>query len=254
MKKKMGKIIRTVILVVCVIGFCFSAYELIKIFLEYHAGSQEYDKLESYTTQMADDTQATGETKEFSVNYDGLRRINSDIVGWIRIPDTTVNYPMMQTTDNDYYLKHTFERKTNIAGSIFLDKRNSPDFSDKNTIIYGHHIKNGKMFADLRHYTEESFFQEHPIIYLNTPEEGNVEYEIFSFYLTGEYRDTYGKTYSYQFTDDAEYQEYLDMIVAQSQYDTGVSVCVQDSIITLSTCTNRTDDERYILHAKKLSK
>ena len=109
------------------------------------------------------------------------------------------------------------------------------------------------MFADLRHYEDESFFQEHPIVYLNTPEEGNVEYEIFSFYLTGNYRDTYGETYSYQFANDTAYQEYLNMITSQSKYDTGVEVSSSDKIITLSTCTNRTDDERYIIHAKKIS-
>ncbi len=252
MKKKTGKIIRTIVMIICIGVFCFSAYELIKIFMEYNAGSQEYQKLESYTAGPVENGTLSG-AKGFSVNYEGLRQINEEIVGWLRIPDTTINYPIMQTGDNEYYLKHTFERKNNIAGSIFLDKRNTSDFSDRNTIIYGHHIKNGKMFADLRHYTDENFYQEHPIIYLNTPEEGNVEYEIFSFYLTGNYRDTYGKTYSYQFANDEEYQAYLDMITAQSQYDTGVPVSVGDSILTLSTCTNRTDDERYIVHAKKVN-
>lgn len=252
MKKKTGKIIRTIVMIICIGVFCFSAYELIKIIMEYNAGSQEYQKLESYTAQPVENDTSSG-AKGFSVNYEGLRQINEEIVGWIRIPDTTINYPIMQTDDNEYYLKHTFERKNNIAGSIFLDKRNTSDFSDRNTIIYGHHIKNGKMFADLRHYTDENFYQEHPIIYLNTPEEGNVEYEIFSFYLTGNYRDTYGRTYSYQFANDEEYQAYLDMITAQSQYDTGVPVSIGDNILTLSTCTNRTDDERYIVHAKKVN-
>ncbi len=253
MKKKRrtgGGILRTLVLILCIGVFCFSGYELVKIFLEYNAGSQEYDKLEQYTASKA----AESGPSEFSVDYPGLREINDEIVGWIRVPDTTINYPIMQTGDNEYYLTHTFERNTNIAGSIYLDYRSAADFSDRNTIIYGHHIKNGKMFADLRHYTDEGFYREHPIIYLNTPEEGNVEYEIFSFYLTGNYRDTYGDTYTYQFADDKAYQEYLDMAVSQSQYDTGVDVSTDDSIITLSTCTNRTDDERYIVHAKKITK
>ncbi len=252
MKKKRtgGRIVRTLILIICIAVFCFSAYELIKIFLEYNAGSQEYDRLEQFTSQTAVESGPS----EFSVNYPGLRKINDEIVGWIRVPDTTINYPIMQTGDNNYYLTHTFEHNTNIAGSIFLDFRNAADFSDRNTIIYGHHIKNGKMFADLRHYTDEEFYREHPVIYLNTPEEGNVEYEIFSFYLTGNYRDTYGETYTYQFSDDESYRDYLNMIVSQSQYDTGVDVSTDDSIITLSTCTNRTDDERYIVHARKILK
>ena len=108
-------------------------------------------------------------------------------------------------------------------------------------------------FMNILNYTDEDFYKKHPIIYLNTPGEGNVEYEIFSFYLTGNYRSTYGETYTYQFADDQAYQEYLNMITSQSQYDTGVEVSVDDSIITLSTCTNRTDDERYIVHAKKIS-
>lgn len=250
-KRRSGGVLRTLVLLLCIGVFCFSAYELAKIFLEYHQGSQEYGKLEQYVTEP--DSDKGGGSVEFSVDYDSLRAINDDIVGWIRIPGTTISYPIVQTDNNDYYLSYTFEGNTNIAGSIFMDYRNAADFSDRNTIIYGHHIKNGKMFADLRHYEDESFFQEHPIVYLNTPEEGNVEYEIFSFYLTGNYRDTYGETYSYQFANDTAYQEYLNMITSQSKYDTGVEVSSSDKIITLSTCTNRTDDERYIIHAKKIS-
>ena len=247
-KKSGGGVLRTLILIICIGVFCFSAYELIKIFLEYNEGAQEYHKIEQYTNEPVESG-----SSEFSVDYEGLRAINDEIVGWIRVPDTTINYPIMQTGNNDYYLSYTFERNTNIAGSIFMDYRNAAYFSDRNTIIYGHHIKNGKMIADLRHYTDEDFYKKHPIIYLNTPGEGNVEYEIFSFYLTGNYRSTYGETYTYQFADDQAYQEYLNMITSQSQYDTGVEVSVDDSIITLSTCTNRTDDERYIVHAKKIS-
>ena len=153
-KKSGGGVLRTLILIICIGVFCFSAYELIKIFLEYNEGAQEYHKIEQYTNEPVESG-----SSEFSVDYEGLRAINDEIVGWIRVPDTTINYPIMQTGNNDYYLSYTFERNTNIAGSIFMDYRNAADFSDRNTIIYGHNMYySGVMFGTLYKTANSSWY------------------------------------------------------------------------------------------------
>ena len=152
----------------------------------------------------------------------------------------------MHTTDDSYYLNHTFSKKVNGAGSIFVETLNSADFTDLHTIIYGHNMKNGSMFAGLKEYRSASYLVAHPNVYVDLAD-GTHAYQIFSVYEA----DADSDSYTIGFAPDETYEEYLKTIKGRSLYDTSVTVTREDSIITLSTCTKH-GEKRFLVHAKKL--
>ena len=168
----------------------FSGYQIYKIISEYESGERTYDDLEIYvstpsitsTPQNSSESEKKTENAWPEVDFEGLAAINPDIVGWIYSEDTPINYPIVQGTDNSYYLKHLYTGEYNGAGSIFLDSRNSSDFSDRHTIVYGHHMQNGSMFSSLTGYKQQEYYEAHPILYLMTPEK-NYEIKVFAGYV-----------------------------------------------------------------------
>ena len=203
---------------------------------------------ETDTAETENDTEETG-TEEEQVQRVALSELqaqNPDTVGWIEIPGTGISYPLMQADDNAYYLNHTFSGKVNSAGSIFMEQLNSSDFTDLHTLIYGHNMKNGSMFAGLKNYSSPSYLVSHPTVYLDLAD-GTHAYQIFSVYEAAADSDSY----TIGFAPDEQYEEYLRTIKGRSEYDTGVDVTKDDFIITLSTCT-RSGEDRYLVHAKKL--
>lgn len=179
-----------------------------------------------------------------SMDFAALREVNDEVLGWILIPWTRVSYPLMQAEDNEYYLNHTWRNTRSSVGSIFMECRNESDLSDDNTIIYGHRMNNGSMFASLKNYKKQSYWQEHPKVYI-MDDNGMHTYEIFSAYEAGVEQDTYRLL----FADDAEKQAFLDFCVGQSVVETGVVPAVEDRILTLSTCTGRGYDTRWVVQA-----
>lgn len=173
-----------------------------------------------------------------------LRQVNADVIGWIRIPDTKIDYPFLQGADNDYYLNHTWAGKKNAAGSIFLECMNSADMTDFNTILYGHNMNSGAMFANLRKYTSQAFFETHPYVYLLT-DQGVWRCEIFSAYKAPVESHTYGL--SFQQEETKEY--FIAKALQESQIDTGVEPAVTDRILTLSTCSGAGYTNRWVVHA-----
>ena len=259
-KKKKVPVPLIVALCVCVVALGVSIWQLSDIFLEYKAGTDEYEELQQYvleeipeenetdTAETENDTEETG-TEEEQVQRVALSELqaqNPDTVGWIEIPGTGISYPLMQADDNAYYLNHTFSGKVNSAGSIFMEQLNSSDFTDLHTIIYGHNMKNGSMFAGLKNYSSPSYLVSHPTVYLDLAD-GTHAYQIFSVYEAAADSDSY----TIGFAPDEQYEEYLRTIKGRSEYDTGVDVTKDDFIITLSSCT-RSGEDRYLVHAKKL--
>lgn len=177
-------------------------------------------------------------------NLDALRQVNPQVTGWIRIPGTSIHYPITQTEDNSYYLTHTWEGEPNYCGAIFLETMNSADFSDFNTIIYGHNMRNGSMFAGLHDYTTLSHWAEHPYVYLVT-DEGVLRYEIFSSYNAA----VDSKTYGLSFRQSQTREEFIAMALENSDIDTGLVPATTDRILTLSTCTGLGYRERRVVHA-----
>lgn len=186
----------------------------------------------------------------FRVDFNKLFSINKDTVGWIRFKNPSIiSYPVVRAEDNDKYLKTTFEGKKNSAGTIFMDTTNRGDFSDRNTFIYGHNMKNGTMFGQLRKYKSESFYRANPYFYIYTPDGKEHTYQIFSVAIVDETSDSYQRMYA----NSMEFEEYLQKIKARSRYNTGVEVNKDSKIITLSTCTNVTPTQRLLIHAVKIS-
>ena len=265
-KRTAGDIIRNLILVIAIGVFAFSAFQLGKIFLEYKAGTDEYNRVREYVTvtepepeQEQEETQTEPEAEEAKpvppqVDFDSLKAINPDVIGWIQIEGTSISYPIMKGTDNEYYLKHTFEGNYNAAGSIFIDYTNNSNFEDCNTIIYGHNMSSQTMFSTLLKYEDPDYFQEHPIIRFDTIyEEGQYQIAFVMHgkaYMEGEEGYRY-----YNFIDPASEEEFNDHIAhfrELSLYDTGVDVSYDDHFIMLSTCEYSQKNGRMVVVAKKI--
>lgn len=179
------------------------------------------------------------------LNLDALRQTNEDVLGWIYIPDTPIDYPLMRVKDNNEYLRRAWDGSANNAGCIFLECRNSHDFSDFNTLIYGHALRNGKMFRSLLNYREQEYRDSHPYVYIVT-DEWVRRYEVFSAYEA----DVVSDTYRLVFEHDARKQNALDEWMEQSVLERELVPTVEDSILTLSTCTGTgTYETRWVVQA-----
>lgn len=187
------------------------------------------------------------------VDFETLWETNTDICAWIYIPGTEVNYPVLQNaaaTDphDTYYLDHTVDRVSGLPGAIYIEPCNARDFSDRNTVLYGHHMKNGTMFASLDRYKDNVFMEEHPYAYLVTPEQ-NMVYEVCAAVLYDN-RHIMG---IYDFEQDSSYQAFLDSLTdnrnMEDVFREGVEMTTDDRLITLSTCVKDQDDRRLIVEA-----
>lgn len=161
-----------------------------------------------------------------------LRATNADVLGWIHIPNTPIDFPLMKSADNADYLNTTWDGRASSLGSIFLECMNNPDLSDFNTIVYGHNIRGGRMFGSLHYFKDPAWQQAHPFVYIVT-DEGVRRYEIFAAYEAPVTSDTY-RLY---FEDDARKLASLEHYVGSSVWHTDTELGVNDHILTLSTCT-----------------
>lgn len=182
-----------------------------------------------------------------SVDFNELKKKNPDTVGWIKVNGTNINYPVVQTKDNDYYLNHAYDKSKNSAGWIYADYRNNMTNFDKNTIIYGHGRLNNTMFGSLKTILNSKWYnnKNNYIIKFSTPTE-NTLWQVFSVYSI--------KAESYyittKFSSDKEYNEFLQTLKNRSKKDFSATVNTKDKIITLSTCKDVAGTERVVMHAK----
>ena len=160
-----GRLVSNIILVVAIIVFCVSAFQLFRILSGYYEGRKEYDEVKELA--VTEEETAEGEPR-FKVDFDALLGINPDTVGWIRFdPEPSqIDYPLVQTTDNSTYLNKTFSASDNTVGAIFVNTYNNPDFNDRNTIVYGHRMNDSSMFHDLPKYEEKSLGGQSLLLYL----------------------------------------------------------------------------------------
>lgn len=183
----------------------------------------------------------TPETAPIEVDFETLWQENEDIVAWIYCEDTPIHYPVVQSSDNNYYLRRLLNGEYNINGTIFLDYRCDPDFSDFNSIVYGHHMKSGEMFGTLPKYKEQEYYDEHPVMYLLTPEQ-NYKIELIAGYITPSSSDTY----SFPKTVEDK-SAFLEHALQESTFKSSASANETDSLITLSTCSYEYEDARYVV-------
>ncbi|MDY3918300.1 MAG: class B sortase [Candidatus Limivivens sp.] len=315
-KGRAGSVLRTIILVIALGVFCFSAYKLITIYLDYKQGSDEYTALEKYadlqnqvepeipedeeepelsdeeigdgllldsgeTAESREEAESgenasregesdaeEGETQNYTyetevdketgkvtkkkiyymtspVDFDSLKEINEDIIGWLKVGALDLSYPITQAEDNDYYLHRTFERVDNFAGCIFMDYQNHLNFLDDNTMIYGHNMKDGSMFGTLRKFLEEGVYDSDPYFWIYTPKR-IYKYHIFNCTTVG----TVSTTYTLNFGTRQAFQDYLDVAVEQAEVETDeMTLDSGDKIATLSTCTGDTST-RFVVQGK----
>jgi len=231
-------VVRAVLLIV----FLFSGYLLSDYLIELY-------QLKNVQREMTDiyeeSVRMNKENGKQELTFEHLRGINEDIVGWISIDGTSIDYPVVQTDDNSYYLSHSVYKEESSAGTIFMDSRNGSSLLDKNTVLYGHHMKNGMMFHDLASYKEEAFYRSHPYVEYSG-ENGIGKWEVFSAYVTSS-ADNYIET---EFGSGEDFEQFLERIVSKSLYHTDCEVKGTDKILTLSTCSYEFDDARMVMHAK----
>lgn len=166
-------------------------------------------------------------------------------IGWIYCEGTPINYPVVQTDDNSYYLKHLFDGTYNNAGCIFLDMMNSPDFTDSNSILYGHNMKNGTMFASLNNYKEQEYYDTYPEILLVT-ENQNYRIELFAAYDAA----VEEQAWDISFSTREEFRQWLDGAVQRSYFSSETVPQPTDRVITFSTCSYEFDNARFVLLGK----
>lgn len=259
-RKQKRNIASNIILGIAVLVFAFSAYKLIDIYFEYSAGNKEYVSIANrmiviQTTEEGKEPQEKGQQEirshvSLKVNFDKLQKINKDVVGWIQFDEPErISYPVVKGKDNDKYLTTTFEGKQNTAGSIFVDVVNDGEFADRNTFIYGHNMKNGSMFGQLRKYKTKDYYEKNPYFYIYTPDGKEVKYQIFAVCIV---EDT-SRSYTRFYNSDEEYVDYLKYLQSIARYDTGVELAADSKIVSLSTCTNVSETQRLLVHGVKIS-
>ena len=179
------------------------------------------------------------------VDMEALRNVSPDILGWVTGPGTEIDYPFAQGEDNEYYLTHLADGSGNRNGCLFVDCGNSSDFSDDNTIIYGHHMRSGAMFASLVNYRAQDYYDAHPFLYLIL---GETPYrvDLFSGYDVAASTVPYSRT----FRTKHDFAEWMRDIAAVSDFRTDMELTTDDRIVTFSTCSYSYDDARYVLHGK----
>lgn len=229
----------------CAALLFFSGWQLVGIGLSYRKGTETYEALrESYTAPAPPEApeEGAGEEGGKTVDFDRLRLANADIAGWLYSPGTAIDYPVVQGADNDFYLRHTYNGEYNQAGTLFLDCRSSPGFADATNFIYGHNMKNGSMFHSLLEYRSQEYYETHPEMYLYTPQ-GDYRLVLFSARTVREDDEVYticpagGELPEAQLTDWA----------AASDFLAHADLPQAGPVVTLSTCTNQDDLERYVV-------
>ncbi|MGL4774112.1 MAG: class B sortase [Clostridium sp.] len=226
-----GKIINRFLIIIGIGLIIFSSISFLGVSNEYKNNSESYDEIKS-------DIKINEEEGLSKFDFNKLKSENNDFVFWIRIPNSKVDYPVVQGIDNEKYLHRNFENEENKGGALFVDYNNNIS-EDRNIIIHGHNMRDESMFGDLKNLTNED-----KKIYIF--KEGKIfEYEIFSFYRVIPNENTYKKVFS-----DEEYNNYIEEALNRSIYNYNVDNIIESKILTLSTCTNVREDERLIINAK----
>lgn len=249
---------RKIIALICLgLGLTCGAIGIYKYIEEKNAG-KEYEKLQQEVVKEEPKPVEEPEPEpvpkvEIPIDFAALQQQNPDVYAWIQVPGTEVDYPILQSSnDNTYYLNHTIDGEEKKEGAIFTENYNTKTFEDPNTVIYGHDMKNGSMFQSIHKYMDRSFFDNNRDIVIYMPDQ-ILRYKIFAAYLT----DNRHLLMNYNFWSKDEYQQYLNSIFSMRDMnafiDTSTEVTTEDKIITLSTCYAGISTQRYLVQAVLVS-
>lgn len=248
-KSKHRKETKNYIQIIFIVIFIISICAIIYYFYNAHKHQDILNNIK------IDEGQVTEETTERMLQIAELKKENEDIIGWIEVEGTNINFPVVQGTDNEYYMKHTYTKEYSNDGSIFLDKSYDWNLPSTNLLLYGHNNKNGNMFQDLLKYKDEGFYKEHPTIRFTTVNE-DCQYEIISAFLSRVYYQDEQNVFRYYYfinaNNETEYNNYVEESKKASLYDTGKSATYGEQLLTLSTCEYSQEDGRFAVVAKKV--
>ncbi len=249
MFKNKNAVLRTLLLLVFSAVFLFSLSKIVLILHDYSENKTLYNTFsDAYTitisTAAATPSPTETKTVPITVDFDALKAQNPDVVGWVYCENTPINYPVLQSDDNDYYLQRMINQKSNPAGSIFMDYRSSEDMSSLNTIIYGHNMKNDTMFGTLTDYYNQAYYEAHPVFWYITPT-ADYEIELLLGYVTDDVSEAYT-----DFTTAEELTAYLKKAKTKSTFASTSEISDISQIITLSTCSYEHQTARYVVIGK----
>ena len=258
---KQSKNINTkiIIIVIMIIILISSSSYLVYHFYNEWKNKEDMQKLSNAVDEaiINDNAEGNMENIELLNELQELKKENSDLIGWLKIEGTNINYPVLQKeNDNDYYANHNFKKEVSELGSIFLDKDCGIENPTDNFLIYGHRNTGGQMFETLTNYKEESFYTEHPTFQFATLDEVS-EYQIIAVFQSQVYLKSQN-VFKYYFFKDAknkeEFDEYIENVKRLSIYEIEETANYGDQLITLSTCDYHTEDGRFAVVAKKINK
>lgn len=254
----MNKKMRITVISLLSVVFAVSVGFLVKDYCDSKMQAELYDNLIE-TVEGTDDTEDTmsySEDKNFLPDYQELYMQNNDMVGWIKVEDTKINYPVMQSKDNpNFYLRHGFDKSYTVYGCPYVQENCDVDAPSDNLVIYGHHMNDNSMFAGLMKYADKSFWEKHKIIQFDTLTEKG-KYEVVAAFKTEVYTDSPNSFRYYDFVN-ADTEDDFDAYIAECKelaiYDTGVNAEYGDKLITLSTCEYSHNNGRMVVVAKKVA-
>ena len=246
------KTIYRISLLVCTSGILVCGGLFLQQWWEYRTGEKAYHALMETMTAVPlsvdsadlEDSEPFQEQTESipQVDFGALQQLNPDVVGWLYAPDTVISYPVVQGSDNTYYLNHLFDGTQNSAGCLFLDS-GCQGMEGNNSVIYGHHMKNGTLFASLENYRDQDYYDAHPCMYLIMPEQ-TLTLVLFSAYVTGEE----GEAWQLTFSSQEEYGMWQERIRERSCFESEVIPQATERVVTLSTCDYTFQGARFVCH------
>ena len=247
------------ILIILLLVLGFAGYKVVSILLEYKEEIDYNDDIRNMVIISDDDYVPAGSpgvvtpetdadsddasiVKPLIIDFEKLHKINKKCFGWLQIPNTDVSYPVVYTDDNSYYLRRALDGSKLSSGTLFADKRNKKFAEDDNTVIYGHHVQSGIMFAPLVKYKNQNFFDEHQYGYMITPE-GNYRIDFFAGFITTPKDDVY----STALQTENRFNSFVERCISSSDFKTDIKPEYGEKLVTLSTCTYEFDDARYVV-------
>ena len=256
MKKKIVKVIRILLLIICITVMAISGWYLYKYLREQKEAQDVVDDLKDMIVEIPEDEDELLEWKKMNSDiniYQELYEKNNDFIGWITIEGTKIDYPVMQTpNDEQYYLYKDFNKNYLVSGTLFCKAEADIEKPSDNILIYGHHMSGGKlMFADLEKYMDEEFYKKHKYIKFGTIYDNYGKYEIIAAFRTDVNVGTY-EYYNFIDGTEEEFNEYVNNAKSHTPYNIETSAEYGDKLISLSTCAYHTNNGRLVIVAKKI--
>ncbi len=237
---KAKKKIFLIIIFVLLIAIAANSFFIIRSVINYNNGNKTYDEIKEIAIKTVSEN-----NEESRIDFSELKKINPDIVGWLTMENTVIDYPVVKGKDNEYYLHHLYTGEWNSLGTLFVDFRNYDLFTDRNTVIYGHSMLNGSMFFILEKYKKQSFYEEHKQFIFETPDN---TYYLLPF--AGKVMDGKEAFVEFDFDSDEDFYDYLNYYIRNSTFKSEVEVSGSDKVVMMIKCSDDFEDARYVLLCK----